>query len=228
MLVGNKVDLVENDPSARQFAHDHAAEFELQRQLLFREADAAVTSYGHGVEERGRHWQNGRLHWKGAEFSWSRMRLGCLLAFGLWGLQGRWEVAPPALWNGPAYPMANLSHGANATATCYGKLVAVQISKMPAKSGKNGIPALAKNGFMLDASSGLGNELAIELGATLLWSSFVYSRWFGLGLLGWSPWLDAAVMGRVRVAPLEVATARAGLGQCGVPLVAGCCGCFQA
>merc|ERR1712060_951049 len=44
MLVGNKVDLVEKDPSARQVLHDSAAEFARQHKLFFKEA-SAVTSY---------------------------------------------------------------------------------------------------------------------------------------------------------------------------------------
>jgi len=44
MLVGNKVDLVEKDPTARQVYHDAAVEFARQHKLLFKEA-SAVTSY---------------------------------------------------------------------------------------------------------------------------------------------------------------------------------------
>jgi Rab family protein len=44
MLVGNKVDLVEKDPTARQVLFDHASEFARQNQLIFSEA-SAVTSY---------------------------------------------------------------------------------------------------------------------------------------------------------------------------------------
>jgi len=44
MLVGNKVDLVEKDPSARQVAHDAASEFARQHNLIFQET-SAVTSY---------------------------------------------------------------------------------------------------------------------------------------------------------------------------------------
>lgn len=44
MLVGNKVDLVEKDPAARQVYHDAAVEFARQHKLLFKEA-SAVTSY---------------------------------------------------------------------------------------------------------------------------------------------------------------------------------------
>jgi Rab family protein len=44
MLVGNKVDLVEKDPSARQVYYDAAAEFAKQHGLLFSES-SAVTSY---------------------------------------------------------------------------------------------------------------------------------------------------------------------------------------
>merc|ERR1719189_3423440 len=44
MLVGNKVDLVEQDPSARQVYHDVAVEFARQQGLLFSEA-SAVTSH---------------------------------------------------------------------------------------------------------------------------------------------------------------------------------------
>lgn len=44
MLVGNKVDLVEKDPSARQVYYDAAAEFARQHGLLFSES-SAVTSY---------------------------------------------------------------------------------------------------------------------------------------------------------------------------------------
>lgn len=44
MLVGNKVDLVEKDPSARQVHYDVAAEFARQHKLIFKEA-SAVTSY---------------------------------------------------------------------------------------------------------------------------------------------------------------------------------------
>eukprot|EP00931_Biecheleriopsis_adriatica_P080067 TRINITY_DN53425_c0_g1_i1.p1 TRINITY_DN53425_c0_g1~~TRINITY_DN53425_c0_g1_i1.p1 ORF type:complete len:229 (-),score=53.49 TRINITY_DN53425_c0_g1_i1:76-762(-) len=40
MLVGNKVDLVEQDPSARQVYHDVAAEFSRQHGLMFLEASA--------------------------------------------------------------------------------------------------------------------------------------------------------------------------------------------
>merc|ERR1712217_804016 len=43
MLVGNKVDLVEKDPSARQVYYDAAAEFARQNGLFFNEA-SAVTS----------------------------------------------------------------------------------------------------------------------------------------------------------------------------------------
>lgn len=44
MLVGNKVDLVEKDPAARQVYFDTAVEFARQHKLLFKEA-SAVTSY---------------------------------------------------------------------------------------------------------------------------------------------------------------------------------------
>lgn len=44
MLVGNKMDLVEKDPSARQVYYDAAAEFARQHGLFFSEA-SAVTSY---------------------------------------------------------------------------------------------------------------------------------------------------------------------------------------
>jgi len=44
MLVGNKVDLAEQDPSARQVYYDAAREFACQHGLLFSEA-SAVTSY---------------------------------------------------------------------------------------------------------------------------------------------------------------------------------------
>merc|ERR1719198_1731733 len=44
MLVGNKVDLVEKDPSARQVHYDAAAEFARQHSLFFAES-SAVTSY---------------------------------------------------------------------------------------------------------------------------------------------------------------------------------------
>merc|ERR1711953_1377417 len=44
MLVGNKVDLVEKDPSARQVHYDVAAEFARNNTLFFTEA-SAVTSY---------------------------------------------------------------------------------------------------------------------------------------------------------------------------------------
>ncbi|CAE8632630.1 unnamed protein product, partial [Polarella glacialis] len=44
MLVGNKVDLVEKDPTARQVHYDAAAEFARQHKLLFKEA-SAVTTY---------------------------------------------------------------------------------------------------------------------------------------------------------------------------------------
>merc|ERR1711862_629598 len=44
MLVGNKVDLVEKDPSARQVNMDAAAEFARQHTLLFAES-SAVTSH---------------------------------------------------------------------------------------------------------------------------------------------------------------------------------------
>eukprot|EP00403_Amphidinium_massartii_P047064 CAMPEP_0178459000 /NCGR_PEP_ID=MMETSP0689_2-20121128/47867_1 /TAXON_ID=160604 /ORGANISM="Amphidinium massartii, Strain CS-259" /LENGTH=206 /DNA_ID=CAMNT_0020085389 /DNA_START=155 /DNA_END=776 /DNA_ORIENTATION=+ len=44
MMVGNKVDLVEKDPSARQVYYDAAAEFARQHGLFFSEA-SAVTSY---------------------------------------------------------------------------------------------------------------------------------------------------------------------------------------
>mmetsp|Transcript_64546 Transcript_64546/g.154195 ORF Transcript_64546/g.154195 Transcript_64546/m.154195 type:complete len:220 (+) Transcript_64546:91-750(+) len=44
MLVGNKVDLVEKDPSARQVYYDGAVEFANQHGLFFLEA-SAVTSY---------------------------------------------------------------------------------------------------------------------------------------------------------------------------------------
>mmetsp|Transcript_118065 Transcript_118065/g.192224 ORF Transcript_118065/g.192224 Transcript_118065/m.192224 type:complete len:94 (+) Transcript_118065:53-334(+) len=44
MLVGNKVDLVEKDPSARQVYYDAAAEFARQHGLFFSES-SAVTSY---------------------------------------------------------------------------------------------------------------------------------------------------------------------------------------
>jgi len=44
MMVGNKVDLVEKDPSARQVYFDAAAEFARQHGLFFSEA-SAVTSY---------------------------------------------------------------------------------------------------------------------------------------------------------------------------------------
>jgi len=44
MLVGNKVDLVEKDPSARQVYYDAAAEFARQQNLFFSES-SAVTSY---------------------------------------------------------------------------------------------------------------------------------------------------------------------------------------
>lgn len=44
MLVGNKVDLVEKDPSARQVYYDSAIEFARLHKLLFKEA-SAVTSY---------------------------------------------------------------------------------------------------------------------------------------------------------------------------------------
>merc|ERR1739848_879696 len=44
MLVGNKVDLVEKDPSARQVYYDAAAEFARMHGLFFCES-SAVTSY---------------------------------------------------------------------------------------------------------------------------------------------------------------------------------------
>mmetsp|Transcript_49258 Transcript_49258/g.104811 ORF Transcript_49258/g.104811 Transcript_49258/m.104811 type:complete len:221 (-) Transcript_49258:136-798(-) len=44
MLVGNKVDLVEKDPTARQVYYDTAVEFAQQHKLLFKEA-SAVTNY---------------------------------------------------------------------------------------------------------------------------------------------------------------------------------------
>jgi len=44
MLVGNKVDLVEKDPLARQVSYDAAADFAKQHGLFFKEA-SAVTSY---------------------------------------------------------------------------------------------------------------------------------------------------------------------------------------
>mmetsp|Transcript_56059 Transcript_56059/g.126692 ORF Transcript_56059/g.126692 Transcript_56059/m.126692 type:complete len:221 (-) Transcript_56059:134-796(-) len=44
MLVGNKVDLVEKDPTARQVYYDAAVEFARQHKLFFKEA-SAVTSY---------------------------------------------------------------------------------------------------------------------------------------------------------------------------------------
>merc|ERR1712159_832343 len=44
MLVGNKVDLVEKDPSARQVYYDAAAEFARQHGLFFSES-SAVTHY---------------------------------------------------------------------------------------------------------------------------------------------------------------------------------------
>merc|ERR1719253_2069307 len=44
MLVGNKLDLVEKDPTARQVYYDAAAEFARQHKLFFSEA-SAVTSY---------------------------------------------------------------------------------------------------------------------------------------------------------------------------------------
>merc|ERR1719230_715789 len=44
MLVGNKVDLVEKDPAARQVFYDAAAEFARQNGLFFSEA-SAVTAY---------------------------------------------------------------------------------------------------------------------------------------------------------------------------------------
>mmetsp|Transcript_81073 Transcript_81073/g.127691 ORF Transcript_81073/g.127691 Transcript_81073/m.127691 type:complete len:216 (+) Transcript_81073:95-742(+) len=44
MLVGNKVDLVEKDPDARQVHHDSAAEWARTHSLIFSEA-SAVTSY---------------------------------------------------------------------------------------------------------------------------------------------------------------------------------------
>eukprot|EP00928_Gymnodinium_smaydae_P018569 TRINITY_DN1706_c0_g1_i1.p1 TRINITY_DN1706_c0_g1~~TRINITY_DN1706_c0_g1_i1.p1 ORF type:complete len:216 (+),score=39.14 TRINITY_DN1706_c0_g1_i1:191-838(+) len=44
MLVGNKVDLVEKDPMARQVYFDSAQQFALQHGLIFSEA-SAVTSY---------------------------------------------------------------------------------------------------------------------------------------------------------------------------------------
>ncbi|CAJ1397470.1 unnamed protein product [Effrenium voratum] len=40
MLVGNKIDLVEQDPSSRQVYHDVAAEFARQNGLMFMEASA--------------------------------------------------------------------------------------------------------------------------------------------------------------------------------------------
>eukprot|EP00930_Biecheleria_cincta_P043984 TRINITY_DN30174_c0_g1_i1.p1 TRINITY_DN30174_c0_g1~~TRINITY_DN30174_c0_g1_i1.p1 ORF type:complete len:233 (-),score=49.03 TRINITY_DN30174_c0_g1_i1:172-843(-) len=48
MLIGNKVDLVEKDPSQRQVYHDAAAEFARQHGLMFREASAVS---GEGVQE---------------------------------------------------------------------------------------------------------------------------------------------------------------------------------
>jgi len=44
MLVGNKVDLVEKDPTARQVYYDSAVEFAHQHKLFFKEA-SAVTNY---------------------------------------------------------------------------------------------------------------------------------------------------------------------------------------
>eukprot|EP00913_Durusdinium_trenchii_P026828 g25163.t2 len=44
MLVGNKLDLVEKDPTARQVHYDAASEFARQHKLLFKEA-SAVTTY---------------------------------------------------------------------------------------------------------------------------------------------------------------------------------------
>lgn len=44
MLVGNKVDLVEKDPSARQVYYDAASDFARQHNLFFSES-SAVTSY---------------------------------------------------------------------------------------------------------------------------------------------------------------------------------------
>lgn len=44
MLVGNKLDLVEKDPSARQVHYDAALDFARQQKLLFKEA-SAVTTY---------------------------------------------------------------------------------------------------------------------------------------------------------------------------------------
>merc|ERR1712217_80951 len=44
MLVGNKVDLVEKDPTARQVGYDSAVEFARVHKLFFKEA-SAVTSY---------------------------------------------------------------------------------------------------------------------------------------------------------------------------------------
>merc|ERR1712176_159193 len=52
MLVGNKVDPVEKDPSSRQVSADAAMEFARQHKLLFKEA-SAVTSHNvkHAFEQ---------------------------------------------------------------------------------------------------------------------------------------------------------------------------------
>lgn len=49
MLVGNKVDLVEQDPSTRQVYHDAAVEFARQNGLLFSEASAVTSLNVHQI-----------------------------------------------------------------------------------------------------------------------------------------------------------------------------------
>jgi len=52
MLVGNKIDLVEKDPSARQVAQESANEFAKQHKLLFSEASAVTSNNVKHVFER--------------------------------------------------------------------------------------------------------------------------------------------------------------------------------
>mmetsp|Transcript_47985 Transcript_47985/g.150194 ORF Transcript_47985/g.150194 Transcript_47985/m.150194 type:complete len:268 (-) Transcript_47985:7-810(-) len=52
MLVGNKVDLAEQDPSTRQVYHDVAVEFARQQGLLFSEASAVTSQNVHQIFEQ--------------------------------------------------------------------------------------------------------------------------------------------------------------------------------
>lgn len=72
MLVGNKLDLVESDPSKRQVFHDVAAEFAKQHGLLFAES-SAVTSHNvkHIFEHLLQEIWNERSRGKARQIDWT-------------------------------------------------------------------------------------------------------------------------------------------------------------